>query len=200
MKLKRDKYMLEDEFRRLLYAARTRPHVNAPRDLALLATAGLCGLRVGETVSLRLRDCSGLKREPPTIEVRTLKQKSPTLDEVSVPATAARALKVWVRILTGTSGLSTVTGQESDDPDRLVFKLSRRRARGLFKHYAHLAGLNSKLSFHSLRHFRGVQLYSAHRDIQLVKESLRHRRISSTEVYVVAVNALERAAKTDVTL
>jgi site-specific recombinase XerD len=185
-KLKRDKYLVEDQFKRLLYAARVRPHVNSHRDYALFALSGLCGLRVGEAVAIRVRDCAKLSGSPPIIDVRTLKQRRAVIEEVVVPSTAANALKKFLRRIDRT------------DPDALVFGISDRQARGLFKHYARLAGLSPAMSFHSLRHFRGVQLYERHKDIQLVKECLRHRRLSSTEVYVHAVNAIRLAADTDV--
>ena len=96
-KLKRDKYMVEAQFKRLLYAARVRPHVNSVRDYALFAVAGLCGLRVGEAVGIRVSDCAKLKGTPAVLDIRTLKQRSPIIEEVVVPSTAEWALKRYLK-------------------------------------------------------------------------------------------------------
>jgi integrase len=188
--LKKQKYLDESAFKRLLYAVRTRPHKNSLRDFALFAVAGLCGLRSVEVTTIQVGDCSKLKEEPPRLDVRTAKQRSkdghPPIDEVTVPKTAAYSLKKWIGKLPKTS------------PSDLVFQVQTRQLRRLFRHYARLAGIDDSYSFHSLRHFRGVQLYTKYRDIVLVKESLRHRRITTTEIYVVAVEASERQAACDI--
>lgn len=62
--------------------------------------------------------------------------------------------------------------------------LSRRRASWLFKYYARLAGLPHRMSFHSLRHGRGMAVWSASHDQQLVRQQLRHTSLKSSEVYV----------------
>ncbi len=53
----------------------------------------------------------------------------------------------------------------------------------IFNTYAQLAGLSGKLSFHTLRHYRGVKLYSLGKDLVLVKDGLRHKDIKSSQVY-----------------
>lgn len=54
----------------------------------------------------------------------------------------------------------------------------------IFNTYCHLAGLSNKYSFHSLRHGRGVTLWSRFQDIVLVQKSLRQKSVSSAQVYI----------------
>jgi len=185
-KLTRDKWLSEPEFKRLAYAARTRPHHNATRDYALLMTAGLGGLRCCEVLGLRGRDCKGITQRPnPLLRVKSAKKRRKVYEEIALPRTAAEALRAWI-----------VEGEIKAD-DR-PFPIGDSRARKLFKHYLGLAGLPLVYSFHSLRHFRGVMLYDRTRDVQLVKEALRHERITNTERYVHAVDSIERQAEADI--
>lgn len=193
IKLTRDKWMDEGEFKRLIYAATVRPHRNAKRDRALLLVSGLGGLRCAEALAIQVRDCEGIKERPyPRLLVRSVKRRrrlgEPKTDEITLPITAARALEGRIAELT-----------DRRDFVRL-FPLIPRHARKVFKHYAKLAGLNPKLSFHSLRHFRGVQLWAATKDIQLVREGLRHTRLSSTEVYMHAIEGAKAQAAADIDL
>ena len=187
MKLSRDKYLTPDEFRRLIYAARTRPHVRALRDRALLTVSGLCGLRVGEAVALRVADCH-LSDQPPTITVYALKKRSADPEyEVGLPPSAARALQEYLRSLP----------DEQRQPWQRVFPITRQSAHRTFKYYAKLAGLSPAYSFHALRHFRGVQVYQETRDPKLCQQALRHANLASTEPYIHLVDEQERLAKID---
>lgn len=191
MKLTRDKYLTEDEFKRLLACARDRRHKNAVRDRAILAVAGLCGLRSKEVISIRHADCRKLNAEVPLLDIWTAKRRSQQRhpDEVAVPRTAAHALRQW---------LKRCGSKKAPLPYERVFALTTSQLRRCFAYYRDRAGLNRHYSFHALRHFRGVQLYKRFKDPQLVKESLRHRRLSSTEVYIHAVDVLRKQRATDI--
>ena len=54
----------------------------------------------------------------------------------------------------------------------------------IFGTYTKRAGLSSKYSWHSLRHGRGVMLYSTTRDMQACKEGMRHKSLKATEIYM----------------
>ncbi len=53
----------------------------------------------------------------------------------------------------------------------------------IFNTFAHLAGVNPRISFHSMRHNRGVMLWSKFHDLVLVKNSLRHKDIKTSQIY-----------------
>lgn len=182
----RDKYLTSDEFKRLLEAARTRRHRNALRDYTLLAVAGLTGLRPIELIKATFGELA-LDDTPSWLRIVTAKQRMKSLrrDTVLLPPTATEALKRY---------LGTRPGRDMEDR---LFPLSTRQVGRLFRYYAKLAGLNRAYSVKALRHFRGLRLYEQTKDPQLVKDQLRHRRMSSTEVYIHTV-ARERAAEVDV--
>ena len=54
----------------------------------------------------------------------------------------------------------------------------------IFNTYCKLAGISAKYSFHSLRHGRGVLLYSRFQDLLLVRDCLRQKDMKSAQVYV----------------
>jgi integrase len=178
LKLPRHRYLLPDEFKRLLYAARTRPHLNSLRDYTMLCVGGLCGLRAKEIIGIRVSDCL-LSADPPTLRVCTAKRRrtsdKPVSDEVHLPPRAAKALKVYLRALSGNKW------------DR-IFPITTRSAERLFKLYARKAGLDPRLSIHSLRHFCGLQAYRRTKDAASVQKALRHVSVSSTRIYVDTVS------------
>ncbi len=53
----------------------------------------------------------------------------------------------------------------------------------IFNTYGQLAGVDPRVSFHSLRHNRGTKLWSMFKDLMLVKKLLRHNDIKSAQVY-----------------
>lgn len=193
-KLTRDKYLLHDEFERLLAAIRASGSANMLRDYTMFLVCGQAGLRVSELVALRRRDAL-LDVQPAILRVRTLKQRKKDTkgrvlpprkpDEIALPATAARTLRAYI------SKHKTI-GYE----DRL-FALNRWKVWKLFKQYARAAKLNPRYSPHSLRHYRGLRVYDETKDLQLTRETLRHASLSSTEVYVHSINQLKRAAAVD---
>ncbi len=186
MKLKREKYLLEDEYKRLLYAARTRPHKNAKRDLALLATGGLGGLRAIEIVGFRHGDTDRLDEK--VLRVRTAKRRKVQYDDVAAPPNLVAVLKAYIRSLPAAQR----------QPWERVFPLTTRQAGRIFKIHARIAGLNPRYSIHSLRHFRGIMAYQKEKDINFAKESLRHASLASTQTYVHTVDMLQKGAALDV--
>jgi integrase len=53
----------------------------------------------------------------------------------------------------------------------------------IFNTYAEAAGLSKKYSWHSLRHGRGVRVWSLFKDLVMVKGALRHRNIAAAQIY-----------------
>ncbi len=63
------------------------------------------------------------------------------------------------------------------------YHLSPGHVNRIFNTYSVLAGLDPKISFHSLRHSRGVKIYSLFKDMKLCQNALRHKDIATTQVY-----------------
>ncbi len=53
----------------------------------------------------------------------------------------------------------------------------------IFNTFLVAAGLDPRYSYHSLRHRRGVQVYTEFKDLVLVKKSLRHKNIATSQIY-----------------
>lgn len=53
----------------------------------------------------------------------------------------------------------------------------------VFNTYVLEAGLNPKLSYHSLRHLRGVRVWSMLKDMKAVQHALRHKNIAASQIY-----------------
>lgn len=66
---------------------------------------------------------------------------------------------------------------------RTGYHVSISHINNIFNTYAIAAGLDPKISFHSLRHNRGVKLYSMFKDSKLCQIGLRHKNIASTQIY-----------------
>lgn len=63
------------------------------------------------------------------------------------------------------------------------YHLSSGHCNRIFNTYAGRAGLDPKISFHSLRHNRGVKVYSLFKDMVLCKQALRHKDVATTQIY-----------------
>lgn len=61
--------------------------------------------------------------------------------------------------------------------------ISEAHVSQIFNTYLIAAGLDPRYSTHSLRHRRGVQLYSQFHDLVAVKTGLRHKNIKTSQVY-----------------
>lgn len=191
MKLNRDKYITTEEFKRILYALRTRPHKHSIRDRALITVCALLGLRAKELISIRYGDLR-LSDEPPLIDVLTAKQREAkkrlVFDDMAVPPSALKALREFI---------STVD-KNKRQPWSRVFRMTTRQAGRLFKTYSKIAGLNPKYSIHCLRHFRGMRVYEETKDLVQVRESLRHKNLTSTQIYLHAHDHHKINARIDV--
>lgn len=61
--------------------------------------------------------------------------------------------------------------------------LSRGHANAIFNTFLVRAGIDPRVSFHSLRHNRGVRVYSMFKDLVLCKNALRHKNVATTQIY-----------------
>jgi integrase len=211
-KLARDKYLDEEELKRLLLAVRSRvrnsdggplvdgvrrkkgdPHPNVKRDYAIFSVASMTGMREIELVGIRIADLRGFIGEtaaerPAKIRVRRAKKKGePVEEDLAIPPSARLALLEYLESIP----------KEERKPWRRVFAISTRQVAHLFKLYAKKAGLNPAYSMHALRHTRGTLLYKKHKDLLLVQNALGHADMKTTAIYMHTVNMDEKLAQTD---
>ena len=76
-------------------------------------------------------------------------------------------------------------------------KMDTSNTRKMIKKYAKKAGINKKISPHTLRHTFATDLYRDSKNIRLVQKALGHSNLSTTMIYTHIVDdELEQALKT----
>lgn len=142
------------------------------RDYAVVITFFTTGIRVSELVGL---DLSDFDREDGTIIVT---RKGGDQDAVFLPQSTQKAINSYIEKERGFLIANT------EEPALFVSlhhkRLSVRMVEDLLRKYARLAGVNVKVTPHTLRRTYGTNLYNRTGDIQLVADSLHHSSIETT--------------------
>jgi integrase/recombinase XerD len=146
------------------------------RDRALLETLYATGSRASEVVNLQLADLH--------LESSFCKCKGKGSKERVVPlgAPAISVLKIYLQDLR-----PTLTQADKENPWVFVSKGGKRLTREmlwiLVKKYVRRAGLNAKVSPHTLRHSFATHLLAGGADLRTVQELLGHANIRTTQHY-----------------
>jgi integrase/recombinase XerD len=145
------------------------------RDKAMLELLYATGLRVSELVGLKLHEIN-LERGYLVIMGKGSKERAVPMGEIAVAA-LSRYLKA------GRSALL-----KGIDSDYLFISMQRRgMTRQMFweriKHYTLKAGINRKISPHTLRHSFATHLLDNGADLRAVQAMLGHADISTTQIY-----------------
>jgi integrase/recombinase XerD len=147
----------------------------ALRDRALLEVMYACGLRASETIGLELAD----------IDLRQgfLRARGKGSKERIVPLgrKAIAAISVYLR-----GGRSKLVGEGHEAKLFVNFRGGPLSRQGLYKivqRHARAAGLDGKLSPHTLRHSFATHLLAGGCDLRAVQEMLGHADISTTQMY-----------------
>ncbi len=147
----------------------------ALRDRALLETMYACGLRASEAIGLQLRDLD--------LESGVLRARGKGSKERIVPIgrTAIQCLEAYLsRARPGLVGLG-------DEAHLFVnlrgTGLSRQGLYKIVQRYARRAGLEHRMSPHTLRHSFATHLLSGGCDLRSLQEMLGHADIGTTQIY-----------------
>ena len=155
------RYLDQDEVRRFFKAI---PRV-ALRDRLLFGLIYRFGLRASEACEL---PTAALDRR--RWEVTIQGKKNGLRRTYTVPRDLQELLRRW-----HPAGATLLSGRQGG--------LGRVRVWQLFKQYAGLAGLGREYSVHALRHSMAVHALDAGLATEDVRDLLRHRKLSTTEVY-----------------
>lgn len=202
-------------FLSLLRAAKDRRRLTARRDFFLLYFAGRTGLRASECLALRVKDLEilidppfvwvdSLKQRPRRIAAigggkRTI---GPRRDQVLLEPRVVKRTRTYLRRVLPDilrrevfgadyvfpaqrrrSGWVSSAGNASVAPP--TRPMSLRNLDRLFSFYARRVGLRPGISFHSLRHYRAMTLYTVSKhDLEFTRQQLRHRDLRTTQVYL----------------
>jgi integrase/recombinase XerD len=168
------KVLSRDEVTRLLEQPRgTSPA--ALRDRALLETMYACGLRASEAIGLELAELD--------LEAGILRARGKGSKERIVPigGKAIEALRAYLE-----HGRPKLVGIR---PERRVFVnlrgggLSRQGLYKIVRRHARSAGLEQRMSPHTLRHTFATHLLTGGCDLRSLQEMLGHADIGTTQIY-----------------
>ena len=168
-------YLNEDEIEKILKAplADGKNSLKCLRDQAILYTLYGTGLRVTELTSLKKSDIKLGEKQFSVIG------KGQKLRSVFMTAQAKEKIKNYLLA-------------RSDESDFLFISLagnsygnglSRNSVEALVKHYAGLAGIDKKVTPHTLRHSFATSLLRKGADIRSVQALLGHSSITTTQIY-----------------
>jgi integrase/recombinase XerD len=168
------KVLSRDEVRHLLEQPRGRS-LAAIRDRALLETMYACGLRASEAVALELAELE--------LEAGILHAHGKGSKERIVPigTKAVQALRDYLE-----HARPRLVGIR-DEPRLFVNLrgggLSRQGLYKIVQRHAHTAGLQDRMSPHTLRHTFATHLLAGGCDLRSLQEMLGHADIGTTQIY-----------------
>ncbi len=168
------KVLTRDEVAQLL----AQPRGGSPaavRDRALLETMYACGLRASEAIDLRLSDID--------LEAGIVRARGKGSKERIVPigSKAIETLQTYLqRVRPRLVGLA--------DEQRVFVNLrggglSRQGLYKIVQRHARTAGLDAKMSPHTLRHTFATHLLAGGCDLRSLQEMLGHADIGTTQIY-----------------
>jgi integrase/recombinase XerD len=168
------KVLSRDEVNRLLEQPRGNGQA-AVRDRAMLETMYACGLRASEAITLQLSELD--------LEGGVLLARGKGAKERIVPigSKALETLKIYIeRARPRLVGLA-------DEPHVFVNlrggPLSRQGLYKIVQRHARSAGLEARMSPHTLRHTFATHLLAGGCDLRSLQEMLGHADIGTTQIY-----------------
>jgi integrase/recombinase XerD len=146
------------------------------RNKAILETMFSCGLRVSETVGLKISD---IYFNDEIVRVIGKGNKERLVPIGSVAITALKMyiehIRVHIEVKTGSNDIVFLNRRGS--------KLSRVMIFYVIKRLARMAGIHKSISPHTFRHSFATSLVEAGADLRAVQQMLGHESITTTEIY-----------------
>lgn len=170
--LEKHKYLSEQEQARLLDYWKGRKGKRNEKTFMFISFALNSGLRASEISNVRVEDLD-LSSEFPSIRVRTLKQKVPTIDTVYISQKISKQLNRYIRKMKPDEYLFQTERGTQENNVTLYLKWTHALKKAGLKHY----------KLHSSRHTFATNLWRQSKDLMIVKNQLRHKSINSTMIY-----------------
>jgi integrase/recombinase XerD len=164
-----------DEIDKML-ATIDRSKPEGMRNRAIIETMFSCGLRVTETVTLKLSDIS-YEEEYVKVVGKGNKERLVPIGSVALNAIKQYVdfVRVHIEVKTGNNDIVFLNGRGT--------KLSRVMIFYIIKKMAAEAGIRKTISPHTLRHSFATALVEAGADLRAVQQMLGHESITTTEIY-----------------
>jgi integrase/recombinase XerC len=166
------KFLQPAEIERLLSAPRGDDLLTR-RDRAILEVLYSTGMRVSELVGLNLKDID------PIGEVARVRGKGRRERLAPLGSYALAALERYLEA----RAAAHVRDANAVFVNRHGRRLSTRSVRRKLAKYLALAGLDPKVSPHTLRHSFATHMLERGADLRAVQELLGHRSLSTTQIY-----------------
>jgi len=147
----------------------------ALRDRALLELMYACGLRATEAIELEVSDVD--------LDAGLLRARGKGAKERLVPVgrSAVHALRTWLA-----RGRPQLVGERLEPRlfvNRRGTGLTRQGLYKIVQRHARSAGLDGKMSPHTLRHTFATHLLAGGCDLRALQEMLGHADIATTQIY-----------------
>ena len=179
-----DKFMSEDEVKALrktleaaVIIAKSKAHQGPVRDQCIIELALGSGLRVSELAALKIEDID-LKRGGNTLIVRH--GKGDKLRQVKFSSSLKTLIQDYLDYRTSDSPYLFASERQDHMFPTAIQKV--------FKKWAKKAGLPTRYSIHSCRHFYSVKLLAVSKNLRLVQQQLGHSSPQTTTVYAFALD------------
>jgi integrase/recombinase XerD len=163
-----------DEVQRLL----DQPRGSSPtavRDRALLETMYACGLRASEAIALELADLD--------LELGMLRARGKGSKERLVPIGSQAIERLRAYLESGRPRLVGLADERHVFVNRRGAALSRQGLYKIVQRHARSAGLERRMSPHTLRHTFATHLLAGGCDLRSLQEMLGHADIATTQIY-----------------
>ena len=147
----------------------------ALRDRALLELMYACGLRASEAIDLEIADVD--------LEVGVLKARGKGNKERIVPVGRQAVAAVTVYLQRGRPRLVGLGVEPHLFVNRRGGGLTRQGLYKIVQRHARTAGLEGRMSPHTLRHTFATHLLAGGCDLRSVQEMLGHADIATTQIY-----------------
>ena len=146
------------------------------RNKAILETMFSCGLRVSETVALKISDIS-YGEEYVRVIGKGNKERLVPIGQVALKAIQQYVdhVRVHIEKQTGNNDIVFLNKRGT--------RLSRVMIFYIIKKLAEEAGIRKKISPHTFRHSFATALVEAGADLRAVQQMLGHESITTTEIY-----------------
>ena len=179
-----DKFMSEDEVKALrktleaaVIIAKSKAHQGPVRDQCIIALALGTGLRVSEITALKIEDID-LKRGGNTLIVRH--GKGDKLRQVKFSSSLKILIQDYLDYRTSDSPYLFASERQDHMFPTAIQKV--------FKKWAKKAGLPTRYSIHSCRHYYASALLRVSKNLRLVQQQLGHSSPQTTTVYAFALD------------
>jgi len=166
--------ILEPEEAQNLLKQPSKRYPTGLRNKAMISLMLNCGLRLSEITNLKPGNLNLTKGK-----LRVESGKGEKDRDLAIPDYLTDLLDTWRNIRPKSNYFfSTLKGR----------KLSDRYIQQMVTRYAQKAGLNKRISPHTLRHTYATQYYKQTKDIETLRRILGHSDISTTTIYITLAN------------